>query len=376
MSAGTTCDTVQITEGRTRLLVPAESLRSSVPPRHPAFFNPRAERTRDMTLLACMAHAESGGPSTYLDAMAGTGARSLRVATETDFDDVYINDANPAAVRMARRGAALNGTTNTHFSNLEACAFLAGHSGRGTRGFAVDVDPFGSPAPYMDCALRATRIGGMLAVTATDLQVLGGLHNEACLRLYGGVPVRAVYGAETALRLVLGCMAQVAGRLGAGIKPLYVESHMHYCRAYARLLRSPEPPCIGYVAHCASCGARNDSPHMGHCSAEKRRAGPLWIKPLFEPEFVDKMMMHNADAKYAAHLEKCRAEATLPAAFYTLDEIASAVGCGPPSLLAMIGRLRRDGYAASPTSFSPTGFRTDASVGEVCDVMARAKNPA
>ena len=372
-------DTLCIVEGKTRLMVPEGSLRDAVPSRRPAFFNPRASRTRDLAVLAAWAHAQNR-PGSYLDVMAGVGARGIRVAAETGlYDEVYLNDSNPRAADLAGMSSALNGLDAARVSAMDACRFLSAHSVRGERGAAVDVDPFGSPAPYLDCALRALSYGGMLAVTATDLQVLGGLHDDACLRIYGGVPLRTVYGAETAVRLILGCTAAVAGRLGMGVAALYVESHMHYYRVYARLLPRPGPRRIGYIQHCFSCGQRGVSATRSgtcrSCEGDVRAAGPLWTGPLFDAEFVGRMATRDEEdgGPYAPHLEKCSREAAMPAAFYTLDEVASRAKTGPPPLRDMIWCLRRGGFSAEATSFSPTGFRTDAPAGEVCRMVSAAK---
>ena len=384
MVSGTTpVDTVHIMEGSTALVVPAGSISGVVPPRSPAFFNPRARRTRDLAVLAAGVHAEER-PGAYLDAMAGVGARGLRIATEAgSYDAVFLNDSNPDAVGMARQSAALNGLGRVIFSTMEACRFLSEHSGRGERGAAVDVDPFGSPAPYLDCALRALEYGGMLAVTATDLQVLGGLHDAACRRIYGGVPLWTVYGAETAVRLVAGCMSAVAGRLGTGISVVHAESHMHYYRVYARLLPKPGPFRLGYIVHCVRCGGRRVSDtYSGTCEScrgDTKAAGPLWTGPLFDADFVGRMVLRDAEQNggaYAPYLEKCRREAAMPAAFYTLDEVASRAGTGPPPLRMMLDGLRGEGFSAEATSFSPTGFRTDAPAADVCRILSSAKSHA
>lgn len=376
---------VRIAEGGTTLAVPAASLTETVPPRRPAFFNPRAMRTRDLAIRACGAHLETfGGPKTYLDAMAGTGARGIRMARELDFETVYINDANPEAVSLARDGANINGLDNVSFSEREACRFLGDHSVRGERGAVVDVDPFGSSAPYLDCAIRATIHGGLLAVTSTDLQVLGGLHNDACRRIYGGVPVRTCYMAETAIRLILGCISSVAGRLDKGVSPVYAESHMHYYRVYARVLRSPGEYQMGYLLHCPSCGHRHASSHptesCGRCGKAILAAGPLWTGSLFDKEFVERMIHCDQTIEpggaYSPILEKCLGEAEMPAAFFTLDEIASRIRSGPPQLVAMVSGLLDAGFAASTTSFSFTGFRTDADIGSICDVAGSLKSHA
>ena len=361
---------IKITEGKTHLLVPESSLSDVIPSKTPVFINPRAARIRDISILACQAHATQQRPGTYLDAMAGIGARGIRVAVESDYNTIYVNDSNLQAMEVARRCAVLNDVHNVYFSTQDACRFLSEHSGRGVRGDVVDIDPFGSPAPYVDCAIRATRYNGMLAMTATDLQVLGGLHNKACQRIYGGTPLKTVYHAEISIRLILGCLTQVAGRLGAGIVPLYVESHMHYHRVYVRVLSTPVPDNLGYLVQCMSCGSRGDSEHYGGCSDTKSRAGPLWVGGIFDSEFVRAMIGHSGNDAYTRHLQMCYDEAGMPPTFYTSDEIASSIKSGPPPLKTMISALKDAGFAASHTSFSPTGFRTDASIGDVCDVMA------
>ena len=323
---------------------------------------------------------EFTGPRTYLDVMSGTGARGLRIAHELNPDCVFINDVNVHGIDLARQGSALNNLSNVKFSQYEACRFLSNHSGRGERGAMVDVDPFGSPAPYMDCAIRATAHRGMVSFTATDLQVLGGLHNAACNRIYGGVPIRVSYGAEVAVRLILGCADSVAGRLGKQIVPLYTESHMHYYRVYLKIKPGADSH-RGYAIHCNACGYRCMVQHRVRycdvCGQVTTVAGPLWVGRLFDEAFVQVMISidhDKSDGVYDSMLEKCKSEAYLPGLFYTLDEVASRVKTGPPRLVDMIKGLHSMGFNASPTSFSPTGFRTNAKISDICGIMDLVKS--
>lgn len=366
---------VETTEGATRLLVPAGSLSEAVPPRDPAFFNPRARMNRDISMAAYAALLRGfRGPGVLLDSMAGLGARGLRAACELGLECAVLNDANPAAVRLARRSAALNSLGNAEFSNDEACRFLAGRSRGGARGAIVDIDPFGSPAAYLDCGIRAAMHGGMLAVTATDLQVLGGLYDSVCRRRYGGVPARTEYGNEVAIRLVLGCVAGVAGRMGAEVRPLFVESEMHYYRAYVRVRnRQDQQDNSGYILHCPGCGHREAVPEAAPrcrlCGGAARAAGPLWTGAIFDPGFVGGMCDAAAGLPVGedsrAVLQKCLSEAGLPATYHTLDVVASRTRSSPPRLARVLERLAGLGFAASPTAFDPTGFRTDAGVREI-----------
>ena len=365
----------EIVEGRTRLVVPRKSVTDEVPPREPAFFNPRARLNRDMSLIAYGAFVKDfAGPKVFLDGLSGVGARGLRVANELEMDGVVVNDLNPSAVRLARDSARLNGVTCMEFSGREACRFFAEYSERGRRCAIVDIDPFGSPAPFLDCGLRATVHGGILSCTATDLQVLNGLFQDACRRKYGGVPTRTVYGNETAIRLVLGCARAVAGRLGMGIAPLFVENDMHYYRTYVRVTNRPgREDDVGFILHCNSCLHRRASlrqePECELCGSGVSIAGPLWVGRLFEKEFVRGMVLAAPGLAVGRNCEKILAKAVLesemPATYYTLDEIAAETKSSPPRLDSVIGGLQKNGFSASPTAFNPTGFRTDAGADEV-----------
>lgn len=223
----------EIIEGDTKLLVPKKSITEKVPPKKPAFFNPKAKVNRDFSIIAYAVFLKKfQGPKIFLEGLSGIGARGIRVANELKIENLIINDLNPSALKIAQYSANLNNIKNIEFSEKEVCRFLSNYSKKGERGSIVDIDPFGSPAAFFDCGLRATMHGGILSSAATDLQVLNGLFQGACKRKYGGVPVRTEYGNEIAIRLVLGCLRMVAARLGVKIIPMFVESEMHYYRTY------------------------------------------------------------------------------------------------------------------------------------------------
>lgn len=364
----------EIVEGRTRLLVPGASLNGAAPPRDPAFFNPAARANRDYSMVAYAAFLGGfKGSRVLLEALGGVGARGIRAANEVGLDSLVINDLNPSAIELARRSAGLN-HVGAEFSQDEACRFLAGRARVGRRGAIVDIDPFGSPVSFLDCGIRATMHGGMLAVAATDLQVLHGLFPDACKRKYGGVPTRTEYGSEVAVRLILGCMGAVAGRLDASISPLCAQSDRHYYRVYAKVSKKPGGgPKLGFITHCTSCGQRESSPEGAIkcrlCGACTEAAGPLWIGAIFDGDFMRRML---AEAVGLGAVDGCKtaitkglAEAGMPAAFYAVDQISKRTGKSPPKLAILLERLRDAGFASSPTVFSPTGFKTDASAQEI-----------
>ena len=361
---------VEITEGSTKILVPEKSLKDKVPPKVPAFFNPVAILNRDFSILAYSAFWENfDKPLVFLDGLTGLGARSLRVAKEIpNVEKVVANDINSEALKIAQNSANLNKISNFEVSENEICNFFSTYSKKEKRGSIVDVDPFGSPVKYFDCAIRATMHNGLLSVTATDLQVLHGLAKNACKRKYHGTPIKTEYSNEIAIRLILGCLDTVARRLDVQISPQFVENDMHYYRIYVKILnRVDQYEHQGYITHCRSCGNRNcitDQKKICEvCNSQLEIAGPLWIGQLFNEKFIIDMI-HQIPKfvvrkKCVSILEKCTLEAEMPPTYYTLDEIASKMHSAPLKMKNAIKILQSEGFLASPTSLNPTGFRTD-----------------
>ncbi len=370
----------EITEGTTKILVPKKSMTDIVPPKKPAFFNPRARVNRDISIVAYAAFLDKfKGPKIFLDGLSGIGPRGLRVANELKkIEEVTINDLNPSALRIAEYSAKLNGLKNIRFSENEICRFLSSHAKKGERGSIIDVDPFGSPAPFFDCGIRATMHGGILSTTATDLQVLNGLFQDACKRRYGGTPIRVEYGDEMAIRLILGCLGTTSARLGVTMMPLFVESEMHYYRTYVKILNRPDQQNnLGYILHCKNCKHRKVGLQQDQecelCKSKISIAGPLWIGKIFEKEFIECMLLQvpnlQVDKVCKKTLDKCLEESEMPGTYFTLDEVAAEMKGSPPKLEYAISGLQKNNFQASVTSFSPTGFRTNANIDEIIQVF-------
>jgi tRNA (guanine26-N2/guanine27-N2)-dimethyltransferase len=366
----------EITEGTTKIFVPRGSLDEKVPPRDYAFFNPLAKLNRDYSIVAYSAFWKNfDGPKIFLDGLSGIGSRGLRVANEIKYSEkIVCNDANPNAVKLCKKSANINNLQNFETSENEVCKFLNEYSSKNERASIVDLDPFGSPTKYVDCAIRATMHGGILSTTATDLQVLHGLFNLACKRKYHGIPIKTEYSNEIAIRLILGCICQVAYRMDIQIIPLFVDNAMHYYRTYVKILNRPaQEDNLGYILHCKSCGNRDivkdQSFSCDICNSEVKIAGPLWIGKLFNKEFVKSMLeeisKYTVDKKCEKNLQKCFLESDMPGCYFTLDEIASQTKVAPIGLDKIIKKIETEGYLASPTSLNPSGFRTNCKIDQI-----------
>jgi tRNA (guanine26-N2/guanine27-N2)-dimethyltransferase len=381
-------DIVETREGSTRLLIPALSLTENIPLKVPAFFNPSAKLSRDVSILAYRAFLEdtTSKKKTFGDSFSGTGARALRVAVEVpEMEEVYMNDINPLAIGLSRKASELNFVTRKcNFSVNEVCKFLITHPTRDEQRFGVvDLDPFGSPAQYVDCLLRSVLDSGLISVTATDTAVLCGVYHDVCFRKYYGRPINNHYANETAIRLVLSLIALTAARLELSIHPLFVHSYLHYIRIYVKVKLSSSRASnvyddLGYLRHCFKCGNRelikeyDRSEVCDMCRNSFRLGGQLWISKLFDKNFIKRMANYNLKTSNNGnydHMNKllsiCLDESDDIPYYFLVDEIASKLKTSPLPVQKVIEKLSAVGYRASKVSLNARAFKTNARINEI-----------
>jgi tRNA (guanine26-N2/guanine27-N2)-dimethyltransferase len=223
-----------ITEGWTKLEVPELARFRTragdyAPSLAPVFYNPHMELCRDISVSAVQVLADELGSLRVCDPLAGVGARGLRYAKEVKGDvTVVVNDRSREAFELIKRNVELNGLTSiVDARNEDANVLLLG--GRGKFDF-VDLDPFGSPAPFVDAACAALARRGVLAVTATDTAPLSGTHARACLRRYGAKPLKTEYCHELGIRILIGFAQRVAGKHELALAPVLAHATRHYFR--------------------------------------------------------------------------------------------------------------------------------------------------
>ena len=368
----------KIIEGKTELIVPEASIQSTIPPRTPAFYNPKAELNRDISMAAYRIFSKDKASSTIMaDSLAGVGARGIRVAMEVpDVKEVHINDGNLQAINLAKKSAHLNRVSEKcFFSVLEICQFLTSHSAPKKRFTILDIDPFGSPAPYLDCALRSIENKGLFSTTATDMPVLCGVYPKVSYRKYQGHSLRTEYSHEIGIRLLFGAVAHNAMRLGLGIIPLFAYRTRHYFRVYMTIQsgagwEEKTHKKIGFILHCFKCGHRAvdtiPNKECPACNTLMKHAGPLWTGPIHHKNFLIELA-HDFDTyslKMGAKIASIALqEIDMPPTYFTIDKISRQMGVATPSIHSIILAIKKEGYRASRTALNSRGIKTDASNG-------------
>ncbi|MBO4569136.1 MAG: N2,N2-dimethylguanosine tRNA methyltransferase, partial [Candidatus Methanomethylophilaceae archaeon] len=219
---------VLIREGSTDILVPSDhsvhgpgSIKGSV------FFNEQMAFNRDVSVMLLRA---LGRGLSVADAMAATGSRSVRIANEVPGTVVVANDISPDAVSYIDANIDLNALSNCVSSNRNMHSLFAEETFD-----YVDLDPFGSPVPFVQSAIRGCRRKGVLAVTATDTAPLAGAHAVKCRRRYQSEPVRGYMCHEGGLRILMCSLARELAKFDRGMRPLLSFYADHYFRTYIQI---------------------------------------------------------------------------------------------------------------------------------------------
>ena len=368
---------MHVREGGVEIVVPEqdEGTGSEV------FYNPVQELNRDLTVATLRAYRErESRAETYLDAMTASGIRGVRAAA--DDWEVTCCDVDSDAIDLCRENLArndLDASVRRHDVNalLHEEYFDV-----------VDIDPFGSPIPFVDAAFQGTR--NLLCVTATDTAPLCGAHFNSGVRRYSTVPRNTEYHAEMGVRVLLSALVRTGARYDIAARPLLTHATKHYVRTYLELDRGARVADdaideLGYVYHCQHCLGRTTergllaSPPSScpYCDHSIQTAGPLWLGPTCETSFVERVAdeIESGDdvfgtAKKAAQLlERLAGELDIPT-HYDQHRLCKRWNRSANAMSTFLDDLRAAGYSVSRTHYGGTTFKTTASVEEIRDATA------
>jgi len=289
-----------------------------------------------------------------LDALSATGLRALRYAQEIPFATaVTANDMSKNAVESIKLNVKHNKLEETITANTgNAIAYMYSYCDK--KGYdVIDLDPYGTAAPFIDAAIQAVNDDGMLCVTCTDSAIFASHgYLEKTYSQYGGLPFKGEPCHEGGLRLILHAIASSAARYGMAIEPLLSLSIDYYVRVFVRVRKAPNDVKLlagktMLVYHCESgCGAwstqflarnkvtknKNGDPmykhgfaqgpsadqHCEHCGHKTHLSGPMYGGPLHNVGFIERVLAQLNDVNRETYPTMDRIEGMLHTA---LEEI-------------------------------------------------------
>lgn len=345
------------------------------------FFNPRMRGLRDISVV--FLRALNAKDLSLLDCTAATGIRGIRYAKEAGILRVTMLDINEDAAKNAKKNVKRNkvrldvlGIGLQDFANNAKDKFDI-----------IDVDPFGSPAPFIYDVLKLSREGTVLMITSTDTAVLCGAHSSACVKQYGSMPLHNYLCKEVGIRILINHVIRKAAEFNFGVEVLFSISDMHYMRIFVRLQKGAKEAyssmtSTGFGAQCSDClffkFSRGIVPDLGmKCDKCKKRMsnfGPVFLGDLNDKKIIKKMLDDKGleDKATRKLVDTIYKEYETPF-FYSLHKITRMRHTMSVSYDAVSKHLSEKGYRTSRTQFDDNGIKTDASIEEVLAAVSKSR---
>ncbi len=348
----------EIKEGEIKLSIPDPEEYES-PENAPVFYNPVMEKDRTLSTEILRNFFMDKKPR-VLDALSATGARAIRYEKEAGAEAVA-NDADPKAVKLIKENAKKN-EVEVQANESDANKLLTS----GEKFDCVDLDPFGSPAPFLNNAFKGLeKRKSLLAVTATDLGALSGHYPKTCFRRYGTRCQVNPFNHEIGLRNLIYSVYKFGAVNEFTVDPILCYWRKHYYRCFFEVKRSKtginrNMNSIGYLAWCENCGRRKkvglfeDINNGCRCGSDMNIIGPTWLDYMGEDEFIDELEFHEP------FFQTLRKEMKIKELHYDTHWMASKTSDTAKKKKECIKELEEDGYRANETIFTGHGFRTNA----------------
>uniref|UniRef100_A0A9J8A585 tRNA (guanine(26)-N(2))-dimethyltransferase n=1 Tax=Cyprinus carpio carpio TaxID=630221 RepID=A0A9J8A585_CYPCA len=367
-------------------------------------------------------HEEEGGKKEYitasvgerceqglrvLEGLAASGLRSVRFALEVPgLKSITANDYSAKAAALIARNAQHNNVSHIlQASQRDASMVMYEARGKKERYDVIDLDPYGSPSPFLDAAVQAVSEGGLLCITCTDMAVMAGNSGETCYSKYGSMSIKSKYCHEMALRIILHSLDQRAAVYQRYIEPLLSVSVDFYIRVFVRVKTGQAVVKNSASKHallynCVGCGAFHlqrmgkkmsqgkhmkysaatgppVGPNCEHCRQRHQLGGPIWAEPIHDITFVQKVLgavsgnptRFRTSKRIEGVLSMVTEELRDVPLYYVLDHLSSTVHCNTPPMLQFRSALLHAGYRVSLSHACKNAVKTNAPAGVLWDLI-------
>ncbi len=199
------------------------------------FYNPVMKLNRDISLLVINSYFTK--PIKFCDPMVASAIRELRfLKTIPDkFKSMTLGDISKTAIKNAKKNFKANkiSTKKCEFKILDANQTIS------SAFFDfIEIDPFGSPVPFLDAACQKIKHNGILSVTATDTAALCGTYPKTSLRKYGIKVEMTQWFEELGLRNLIAYSQRQAAKYEKALTPIISYTSDHYYKIFFKVEES------------------------------------------------------------------------------------------------------------------------------------------
>lgn len=315
----------------------------------PVFYNPIMRFNRDITIAAIQALEVKQ----YADIMSASGVRGIRAKLETNVEEVFLNDYSKESVELIKKNIEKNKVTDINISQEDANDFLLNSAGFQF----IDIDPFGSPNPFLDSAVKRAQRKGFIAITATDTAPLAGAWEKTCNRKYWAKPLKNYLMHEMGVRILIRKAQLVGMQYDKALFPIISFYKDHYYRIIFKVEKGKEKCDELYkdFKHLQMKGVDFEIGNSG--------AGPFYAGSINDTKIIQKVLEFFQNSNYSdinmveTLLEQSKIKKPF---FYDVHETISQEKLPGKKSELIIKELQEKGFKASRTIFNKYGIKTDA----------------
>lgn len=344
------------------------------------FYNPVMKSNRNIAIL--LLNSVDNEHLNIASPLAGSGIRELRFLKElkpAKIKNIFVNDIKDNFPTVIEENVKLNNLTKDLKEKLivhndDANLFLLNQVKHCREGeFCgyfdyIDIDPFGSPNPFLAAAVARITREGIMAITATDTAALTGTYPKVTKRKYWAKAVRNYMMHEIGLRILIRKVQLQGAQFDKALIPILAYHKDHYFRIYFRSLKSKEK-CDELLKEHQYLLFNPKTLEFKNSEFNQAKGfeffGPLWAGKLLDKKLISKMKKENPFPEEQKFLDLLYRESKKErVGFYDLHVIAKKHGVETTKLEPVLKKVK-----GVRTQFSPTGVKTEAGIKEIVKVM-------
>jgi tRNA (guanine26-N2/guanine27-N2)-dimethyltransferase len=334
------------------------------------FYNPKMKLNRDISIeiIKLITKPKSVEPLRIALPLAGSGIRGIRFLLEAPeaINELYMNDMSRNAITKISDNLLLNNIydyTKVILDRQSAQNFLFE-----SKGFDyIDIDPFGTPNPFIDAAVQRISRDGILAITATDTAPLSGTYPNVCIRHYDGKPLRNELKHFVGLRILIRKIQLVAAQYEKALEPIFSYSIHHYFRIFFRCTKSKQKASDivkehKYLLYCPECQEYSFSEYNSwkcDCGSKTEFAGKLYSGKLWDNKLAKKIDL----------IKEIPQEASFEGKYYDIYKLSSSLKRSVPSFKNIKKAVETKKFKICRTHFSKDLVKTNMSAEELKNTL-------
>lgn len=330
------------------------------------FYNPEMKFNRDISLMVIDAYFDK--KISFCDPMAASGIREIRFLKKIPemFSEIVMGDISLKAIKNAKNNFKKN---NISCENVKFLAHNANKTIFEDYFDFIEVDPFGSPIPFLDAACQRIKHRGILSVTATDTAALCGTYPKTAKRKYG-VNVRDCWWyEELGLRNLIAYSIRQAAKYEKVLTPLISYSYKHYYKIFFKVeeSRTKALESVNLLSYLNIDEKTQDV----EVSKEETNFGKTYVGVINDKSFLQSLDLSLIEDKKEAEkfISKLIAEIDI-VGHYNPHKLQKSFNIKHEKKFDyLISRLRENGFEVSRAHNNRFGIKTNAKCKDIVKII-------